>query len=337
MGAGGTTPRRAVPGARHASNARAAPPGSSAPAGSWRDLIRLWRRRGAADGALGVATLLPSARHDPPATGSILRGRPRERSPATSCSSRAQSTPGRPRAPTPTPPPPPPRAAPRSTRSRGSPRRTEARVGAAPSPRSPVLPRRLASATEPAARVDSASGPRAAPPGAARTPPLGGGRAPPRAPRELLRRGRAGKRTPLLLPASSSSADADTWGTEPLGDRETSRHALNAIGALVTVPRGRRRGAARVAVGGRSSPRSTTPPSGHGGSQSQVSQFRKSARGGSPWTPSPAGTSPPSRGARTCARRRTARAERSRRGRIASSRPWSRTSLAVVLRRRRRK
>ena len=148
---------------------------------------------------------------------------------------------------------------------------------------------------------------------------------------------RGGNERPSSSSASSSSADADASdpAERPSRDKETSRHALNAIGALVSrSPAGAVAEAARVAVGEAlvaARLDDAALEARREGSQSQVSQFRKSARGGSPWTPSPAGTSPPSRGARTCARRRTARAGRSRRGRIASSRPWSRTSARCCL------
>ena len=96
---------------------------------------------------------------------------------------------------------------------------------------------------------------------------------------------RGGNERPSSSSASSSSADADASdpAERPSRDKETSRHALNAIGALVSrSPAGAVAEAARVAVGEAlvAALDDAALEARREGSQSQVSQFRKSARGG---------------------------------------------------------
>jgi hypothetical protein len=96
---------------------------------------------------------------------------------------------------------------------------------------------------------------------------------------------RGGNERPSSSSASSSSADADASdpAERPSRDKETSRHALNAIGALVSrSPAGAVAEAARVAVGEAlvAALDEAALEARREGSQSQVSPFRKSARGG---------------------------------------------------------
>jgi len=292
------------PGARHARRTHAPrPPGSSAPAGSWRDLIRPVKDAAAKgrgeDDALGVATarFLERARSAGDGFPSLGDAPASEVTGDVVLLARAVNRPGA---------PPSPDADPASASASPAAASFDALLADLLAAQKLALDAetvaalaafyraRLASATEvtPAARVDECIKV------LAQLLQEGGAHILPSEVDALLpallakvahqtrtRRGGNGNERPSSSSASSSSADADAsdLAERPSRDKETSRHALNAIGALVSrSPAGAVAEAARVAVGEAlvaALDDAALERRGEG-SQSQVSQFRKSARGG---------------------------------------------------------
>ena len=291
------------PGARHARRTHAPrPPGSSAPAGSWRDLIRPVKDAAAKgrgeDDALGVATarFLERARSAGDGFPSLGDAPASEVTGDVVLLARAVNRPGA---------PPSPDADPASASASPAASAFDALLADLLAAQKLALDAetvaalaafyraRLASATEvtPASRVDECIKV------LAQLLQEGGAHILPSEVDALLpallakvaqtrtRRGGNGNERPSSSSASSSSADADASdpAERPSRDNETSRHALNAIGALVSrSPAGAVAEAARVAVGEAlvAALDEAALEARREGSQSQVSPFRKSARGG---------------------------------------------------------
>ena len=292
------------PGARHARRTHAPrPPGSSAPAGSWRDLIRPVKDAAAKgrgeDDALGVATarFLERARSAGDGFPSLGDAPASEVTGDVVLLARAVNRPGA---------PPSPDADPASASASPAASAFDALLADLLAAQKLALDAetvaalaafyraRLASAAEvtPAARVDECLKV------IAQLLQEGGAHILPSEVDVLLpallakvaqtrtRRGGNGNERPSYSSASSSSsadADASDPAERPSRDKETSRHALNAIGALVSrSPAGAVAEAARVAVGEAlvAALDDAALEARREGSQSQVSQFRKSARGG---------------------------------------------------------
>ena len=293
------------PGARHARRTHAPrPPGSSAPAGSWRDLIRPVKDAAAKgrgeDDALGVATarFLERARSAGDGFPSLGDAPASEVTGDVVLLARAVNRPGA---------PPSPDADPASASASPAASAFDALLADLLAAQKLALDAetvaalaafyraRLASAAEgtPAARVDECIKV------LAQLLQEGGAHILPSEVDALLpallakvaqtrtRRGGNGNERPSSSSAASSSSSADADASDPAErpsrDKETSRHALNAIGALVSrSPAGAVAEAARVAVGEAlvAALDDAALEARREGSQSQVSPFRKSARGG---------------------------------------------------------